>query len=289
MFSKLKDLSNLVVLPHSIFALPFALAALILSWTRGPLVPFRSPLLSLALVAVAVFSARTAAMAFNRFVDRTVDAKNPRTETRELPAGKISPGFVALLIAGSSAVFLWASSMLGPHCLILAPFVLAILFAYSFTKRFTHAAHLVLGLALALAPGGAWWVYRPQIELTPLILMASVLVWVAGFDLLYSTQDIDFDRKNGIFSIPALVGLDRALRISKGLHIAAFAGFVVLGLTFQAGWVYYLGTAIIGVLFLGQHKQLSPYDLSKVDRSFFTFNGIISLAYLAVVAADRLI
>jgi 4-hydroxybenzoate polyprenyltransferase len=288
MLTKLKSFSDLVVLPHSIFALPFALAAMIISWTRGPLVPAPSPLVSFLLILLAVVSARTAAMAFNRLVDRLIDAKNPRTESREIPAGKITPAAVTALTAVSSAVFLWASWMLGPHCAVLAPFVLAILFLYSFTKRFTHAAHLVLGLALALAPGGAWWVFRPQVELTPILLMAAVVLWVAGFDLLYSTQDLDFDRQNGVFSIPSLVGIDRTLRISKGLHIVAFCGFLILGLTFNAGFTYYCGTIAMGFLFLGQHKQLSPYDLSKVDRSFFTYNGMISLAYLALVALELL-
>ena len=289
MFDYIKTLSRLVVLPHSIFALPFALAAMILSYSRGPLVGLPALPITVILIIITVIAARTAAMAFNRLIDARIDARNPRTEDRDLPAGKITTTAVAVLTLLASGLFLFCSHALGPHCLMLAPFVLAILFLYSFTKRFSHAAHIILGIALALAPGGAWWVFRPQIELTPLLLMASVVLWVAGFDLLYSTQDIDFDRRNGIFSIPALVGIDRSLRISTGLHIAAMLGFIVLGATISAGPIYYLGTLIIGYLFITQHRQISPYDLSRVNRSFFTINGIISLAYLAVIAFDQLV
>ena len=288
MFEYIKSLSRLVVLPHSIFALPFALAAMILSYSRGPLVKVPPLPATFGLIIAAVIAARTAAMAFNRLIDARIDGRNPRTEDREIPAGKITSTAVAVLTIAASGLFLFCSYLLGSHCLMLAPFVLAILFLYSFTKRFSHAAHIILGVALALAPGGAWWVFRPQIEFTPLLLMASVVLWVAGFDLLYSTQDVDFDRRNGIFSIPALVGIDRSLRISTGLHIAAMSGFVILGTTIGGGPIYYLGTVIIGYLFISQHRQISPYDLSRINRSFFTINGIISLAYLAVIAIDQL-
>jgi len=285
---QLQLLSQLVVLPHSVFALPFALASLLLA-ARG--VPGQKPLpitLTLIIYVIgAVVSARTAAMAFNRLVDASFDLRNPRTKDRHLPAGQISFKTVAILVCAASGVFLVFAALLGAHCLLLAPLVLLVLLGYSFAKRFTAYSHLVLGLALGLAPGGAWWVLRPEFSLTPILLMTSVLLWVAGFDVLYSCQDLEFDREQKLFSIPAKFGLGRALTISLVLHQLAAVGFMLVGAAAGMGIFYYLGVFLLSAILLWQHKAISTEDLSGINRSFFTFNGAVSLGYLLLVLLTR--
>lgn len=274
-------LSQLVVLPHSIFALPFALSSLILA--------LREPdALSLGFdkavaVVVALVSARTAAMAFNRLVDADIDAKNPRTQNRHLPSGSLSAGSVRMLVLLSCAVFIAAAAYLGMHCLLLSPVVLAVLLGYSLTKRFTSMSHAVLGLALALAPGGAWWVLVPRVDAVPLLLMSAVLLWVAGFDILYSCQDKDFDSAHGLHSVPARFGIAGALRISTFLHGAACVLFFAVGWAAELGAAYYIGQLCISSVILAQHRLVSKDDLSRVNRAFFTFNGVVSVAYFFLV------
>lgn len=282
----LQKCSNLIVLPHSVFALPFALSALLLAEVRTKK-EFPSHearwLATLLLVVMAVILARTAAMAFNRLVDANIDTLNPRTKDRELPTKALSQKAVVLLVLGSSLGFLLVSALLGRHCLKLAPFVLLLLLGYSYTKRFTKYSHLVLGLALAAAPGGAWWVIRPHVELTPLLLMGSVMFWVGGFDILYSSQDVAFDRAHNIFSIPAKCGTDTALTIAKLFHGMAFIGFLLVGMSARLGRWYFLGMLFLGTLLIGQHRLLSPLDLRRVNSVFFTFNGLVSLGYFLLV------
>ena len=279
-----RNFSRLVALPHSVFALPFALASLILAFNQGALVPGADSLVvTVLLVVVAVISARTAAMAFNRLVDAAIDAKNPRTAGREIPAGKVEPRAAALVTIISSVVFLLASWLLGGHCLLLAPFELAWLLAYSYAKRFTPLAHLVLGFALALAPGGAWWVLRPEVELTPLLLMGAVLSWVAGFDILYSCQDVQADRDNGIRSIPATLGVDWSLRVARVCHVLCWLLFLGVGLASGLGSGYVIGLSLLAVPLVLQHRVLRPWDLSRINHAFFTLNGVVSLGYLWLI------
>lgn len=277
--------SNFVVLPHTVFALPFALAALLLAYSRGPTANGgRSPLVLLTEIVVAVVAARVAAMAFNRIADADIDARNPRTAGRELPTGKISRTSAAAIVTCASATFLLFSSFLGRHCLMLSPFVLALLLCYSYTKRVGSYAHFVLGLALALAPGGAWWVLRPQVELTPLLLMGAVLFWVAGFDILYSCQDVVFDREHEVFSIPAKFGVETALFSAKMYHLIALGAFLLVGWSAGLGGTYIFGTLVLGMFLLGQHWLISAFDLGRINQAFFTANGAVSLFYLGLIA-----
>lgn len=281
-----QSISRLVVLPHSVFALPFAIAALLIARARGAAAehPYSFPVL-LALMIGAVVAARTAAMAFNRVADAAIDRENPRTAGRDIPAGRISQREGMMLVVAAAGAFLLCSWLLGWHCLVLAPFVLLWLLGYSFTKRFTPYAHFVLGVSLALAPGGAWWVLRPSFEATPLLLMAAVLLWVTGFDIIYSCQDVASDREQGIFSIPAQLGIDRSLRLARLLHCGAFVAFVLVGLTPELTVGYFAGVVVLAALLYRQHRLVRFDDLSRVNQAFFTTNGILSLFFLLLVLA----
>ncbi|MFN8389492.1 MAG: UbiA-like polyprenyltransferase [Bdellovibrionota bacterium] len=277
--------SRLVALPHSVFALPFAIASFVLAFDAGPTAnEGRSPLVLLAFVVVAVVAARTAAMAFNRLLDADLDGQNPRTAGREIPQGAVSRKQAGLLVVFTSAIFFAASAALGFHCFILSPIVLFVLLFYSYTKRFTPYAHFVLGVSLALAPGGAWWVLRPRVEATPLALMGAVLLWVAGFDLLYSCQDIAFDREHGVFSLPARLGIDATLFTAKVAHIVSVALFFLAGWCADLPGTYFLGMLGLGSFLLGQHVLISPIDLRRINQAFFTMNGAVSLLYLCLIA-----
>ena len=286
---KIKNYCSLIALPHSVFALPFALSAFVLADRQNSLEgePTQELLLKLVWVVLAILFARNAALAFNRIVDRKIDAANPRTKNREIPSGVISKKSAILFTLANSCGFFLSSHILGMHCLVLSPFVLAILLGYSLFKRFTPSVHLFLGIALALAPGGAWWVLRPQVELTPLIIMATVIFWVAGFDIIYSCQDKDFDEEANLHSIPAKFGVKAALRLALLFHSLSVIGFISIGFSAALGPIYYIGTAVIGLLFLMQHRLISPTDLSKVNKAFFTMNGLISLAYFGIVMLSQ--
>lgn len=277
--------SRLVALPHSVFALPFALAAFLLSFRRGALVePSFSLLGELIVMVLAVVAARTAAMGWNRLADADIDALNPRTAKREIPAGAVSRRQAAILVGGSSAAFFLCAFLLGTHCLVLAPLVLGLLFYYSATKRRGAHAHIVLGLALALAPGGAWWIFRPAVELTPLLLMFSVLAWVAGFDILYSGQDVEFDRSQGIFSIPAEVGIEYSHFLARVLHLLCVVGFLAVGWSAGLNGWYEVGVLVVAGSLVLEHRMVSPFDLSRINHAFFTMNGVVSVAYFLFVA-----
>ena len=278
-----RKFSQLVVLPHSVFALPFALASLVLALRQPDALELTA--VKAVFVLIALVSARTAAMAFNRLVDADIDAKNPRTSDRHIPRGTLTTKSVRALVILSSAVFVISAGFLGLHCLVLSPIVLGVLLGYSLTKRFTSMSHLFLGLALALAPGGAWWVLVPRVDAVPLLLMGAVLCWVAGFDVLYSCQDQDFDSRQGLHSIPARFGLAGALRLSIAFHLLATVLFFSVGFAASLGTTYYVGLACISAVLLGQHRLVSADDLSRVNRAFFTFNGIVSVAFFLLVLA----
>jgi len=235
--------------------------------------------------------ARSAAMGWNRLVDRRIDAANPRTATRALPAGLVSPAAVTLFIVASSALLVVAAWQLNPLALALSPVALAILFLYSYTKRFTWASHLVLGLSLAGAPLGAWIAVRGDVTATPLILAGSVLLWVAGFDVLYALQDVEFDRRTGLYSIPARFGVVGALWISAGLHALMLALLALLPRVYPPGlgagfWVGWAGCL---ALIAYQHWVVRPGDLSRLNAAFFTANGVLSVWLFAAIALDILL
>jgi 4-hydroxybenzoate polyprenyltransferase len=278
--------AKLVALPHTIFALPFAVGAAALAW-KASAIAFS--LSRLGLIILAVAAARTAAMAFNRVADQRFDAANPRTQNRELPRGAVSRGGAIALVIVSCAVFLGAAALLGRWPLILAPVAIAILLGYSLAKRFTWATHLWLGLALAGAPMGAWIAITNDFGWAPLAIGLAVMGWVAGFDIIYSCQDEQFDRARGLGSIPARFGLARALWISRGLHVFAVAALIAFGLLLQLGLIYFAGVAVIAGTLIYEQRLVSPTDLSRVDKAFFDLNGYVSLAFAvaAIVEAVR--
>lgn len=284
---RLVDYSNFVKLPHTIFALPFAIVG-------ATLASYRSPVRAMDLVWVllAFTSARFAAMGFNRIVDRRFDARNPRTQGREIPSGKLSVAEASAAVVLASALFLFSAGMLNRLCLILAPFALGWVFFYSFTKRFTGLAHLVLGFALAIAPVGAYLAITGQWSdpvWALLSLAFAVLCWVAGFDILYSLQDEEFDREHGLHSIPAILGGRRAIRVSRLLHAACALLFFAAGVFFQAGPLFFAGTAIIALMLIYEQSLVKPDDLSRIDAAFFNINGGISLLFCGLVVAERLL
>jgi 4-hydroxybenzoate polyprenyltransferase len=277
--------SRLVALPHTIFALPFAVGAAALAWKHGA-IPFSFA--RLALIIVAVAAARTAAMAFNRVADRDFDAANPRTQKRELPSGAVSRAGAIALVVAACAIFVVAAALLGRWPLLLAPVALAILLGYSLAKRFTWATHLWLGLALGGAPMGAWIAVTNDFGWAPLTLGLAVMGWVSGFDIIYSCQDDAFDRARGLGSIPARFGRARALAVSRALHVFAVAALAAFGLLLGLGAIYFFGVAVIAGTLVYEQRIVSPTDLSRVDKAFFDLNGYVSLAFAACAIVEAL-
>lgn len=280
----LRRLASLVRFSHTIFGLPFALAAAALAHRHA--LAHGGPGLDgprLLLIVLAFTAARTAAMGFNRIVDRRIDAENPRTAMRELPAGLVSLPAAIALTAGSAVAFLAIAWLLGPVPLLLAPACLIVILAYSLFKRFSWSSHLVLGVALALAPGGAWVAITGDLGAltTPLWLMLAVATWVAGFDILYSLQDESFDREHRLHSIPVRFGVTGSLVLSALLHLVTLAGLLAVHIHEALGPVHALGVALVAALLVYEHAIVRPGDLSRIDRAFFDLNGYISLAYLA--------
>ena len=268
---------------HSIFALPFALCGAMLAAGGFPSIH------QLAWIIVAMVAARSAAMAFNRWADALIDAANPRTNTRALPAGQLTPAFVVTFVVVSSAVFILAASQLNRLTLWLSPVALAVLLLYSYTKRVTRWSHLVLGFALGIAPAAAWIAVRGSLDLRILLLTAAVTFWVAGFDVLYACQDYEFDRQSGLHSIPRYVGIPAALWIARGFHLAMVGLLVALLITFGMGKVAAAGVLVVILLLLYEHSLVRPNDLSKLNAAFFTMNGVISVLFFAAVAGDLLL
>jgi 4-hydroxybenzoate polyprenyltransferase len=263
---------------HSVFALPFAFAAAVLAASGHGVTGGQ-----LFWIVVAMVSARSAAMGWNRLVDHAIDARNPRTASRELPRGVLRPREVAAFVAASTAVFVLAAAMLNPLCVALSPLALAIVFGYSYTKRFTASSHLVLGLSLAIAPVGAWIAVRGRFDASPLVLGAAVLLWVAGFDTIYACQDAEFDRREGLHSLPARLGVPRALALARAMHLVAVA--LLFGLYWLAPLhpVYLAGVAAVAAVIAWEHTLVGPQDLSRVMQAF-NLNGWVSLGYFAAVA-----
>jgi len=268
---------------HSVFALPFALCGAMLAAGGLPSVH------QLAWIVVAMVAARSAAMAFNRWADASIDAANPRTSTRALPAGHLSPAFVVTFVVVSSLVFVMAASQLNRLSLELSPIALAVLLLYSYTKRLTRWSHLVLGFALGIAPSAAWIAVRGSLDPRILLLTAAVTFWVGGFDVLYACQDYDFDRQAGLHSVPRYFGIGPSLWIARVFHLVMVALLIALVMVFGMGKLAIVGVAAVVLLLLYEHSLVKPNDLSKLNAAFFTMNGVISVLFFLFVAADLLL
>jgi 4-hydroxybenzoate polyprenyltransferase len=267
---------------HSVFALPFALCGAMLAANGLPSAH------QLVWIVVAMVAARSAAMAFNRLADARIDAANPRTRSRALPAGTLTSSFVALFVVISCVLFMFAAYQLNRVAFELSPVALAILLLYSYTKRFTRWSHLVLGLALGIAPSAAWIAVRGSLDPRIVLLTAAVTFWVGGFDVLYSCQDYDFDCQAGLHSIPRFVGIPTALWIARAFHILMLLLLLALVVVFGLGKLAVLGVLIVAALLAYEHSLVSAHDLSKLNAAFFTMNGVISVVFLFFVAADLL-
>jgi len=274
---------SLVKFSHTLFALPFALLSMLLA-AGGP-----PPLPTLLWILVAMVGARSAAMSFNRIADRKIDAENPRTRGREIPAGIVSVPAASVFCLASAALFVLAAGQLNRLCLFLSPVALAIVLGYSLTKRFTPASHLVLGLSLAIAPAGAWIAVRGSLDAVPVLLGLGVLLWVAGFDVLYSLQDEEFDRLHGLRSVPVLLGERRAMLAAAVLHAVALGFFYATWVAAAGGILFGAGVVLSGLFLVRQHTLVSPGDLSRIDAAFFTANGWLSAAFFLFGAADILL
>ena len=267
---------------HSIFALPFALCGAMLAAGGLPAVH------QIVWIVVAMVAARSAAMAFNRWADATIDAANPRTRTRALPAGTLSATFVVTFVVVSSAIFVLAAAQLNRISMWLSPVALAVLFLYSYTKRFTRWSHLVLGFALGIAPSAAWIAVRGSLDPRILLLTAAVTFWVGGFDILYACQDFDFDRQSDLYSIPRFFGIKNSLWVARAFHVIMLLLLIALVITFGLGKLAIAGVGVVAALLAYEHSLVSSKDLSKLNAAFFTTNGVISVVFFLFVAADLL-
>ncbi|MCU1285751.1 MAG: putative 4-hydroxybenzoate polyprenyltransferase [Acidobacteriales bacterium] len=268
---------------HSVFALPFALSGAMLAahgW------PTRWQVLW---IVVCMVSARSAAMAFNRVVDSAIDGANPRTSMRALPAGLLSRGFVVVFIVIACAVFVFAAAELNRLTLYLSPVALAVVLFYSYTKRFTRWSHVVLGFALGIAPAAAWIAVRGSLDARILLLTAAVTCWVAGFDVLYACQDCEFDKDNGLHSVPQSYGIGNALLISRALHLCGLLLLCGLVAVFGLGKLAIVGLVIVAMLLAYEHSLVRADDLSKLNAAFFTMNGVIAVVFFVFIAADLLV
>ena len=280
MLAKLKIIFSDIKIQHTVFALPFAVMSAFLAAEGLP------EWKTLGWIGVAMFGARNAAMAFNRMADAQLDANNPRTSNRALPAGKLTLTQYAVFLVLSSALLIGASSMLNPLAFYLSPVALAIVFFYSITNRFTVWSHIYLGFALACAPVGAWVAVKEEISLVSLILGAAVVFWLTGFDIIYSCLDVDADHKSDLYSIPRRFGVDRALKIAYGAH--ALMIFFLLGVLWHpaVGVLYGIGVIAVAGLLVYEHSLVKSDDLSKVNYAFFNVNGMIGIGLMCVVIAD---
>ena len=268
---------------HSIFALPFALTGAVLAAGGWP------ELRVMGWIVLCMVAARTTAMAFNRLVDARLDAANPRTAMRAIPAGALTPAFVAGFTVVAAAVFLLGAAMLNRLTLELAPVALAIVLAYSYMKRLTRWSHLVLGLALGIAPSAAWIAVRGSLDWRIIVLTGAVLLWVGGFDILYACQDFEHDRVVGLNSVPQAFGVTGAFWIARVMHVAMIVMLLWLVVLFGLGKVAIVGVGVVAVLLLYEHTIISPTDMRKMNAAFFTLNGIISVLYFGFVATDVLL
>jgi 4-hydroxybenzoate polyprenyltransferase len=288
--TKTVQILEMIKFSHTLFALPFALMGAALAVSKpGVVVSGIKPWVG---ILICMVGARSAAMAFNRIVDRRIDAKNPRTATRHIPSGVLSTQSVAIFTVVSCSIFLAGTAMFlpeNPWPLRLSSPVLLWLLGYSLAKRFTSLAHVWLGVALGMAPAAAWVAFRGELSLTPVLLGLAVTFWVSGFDILYACQDYDFDTKAGLHSIPARFGIGQSLKIAALLHLVMVCMLVGVGISMPLGWIYFGGVLVVASLLVYEHSLVKPEDLSKVNVAFFQMNILISIGLLCVTLADLLI
>jgi len=281
--AKIKALLEMIKFSHTVFAFPFALIGVVLAADASAQLPTLAQLLW---ICVAMVGARSAAMGLNRIIDARIDAQNPRTEERHIPAGKVSLIEAWLFVAISVAMFELAAWMLNPLCFYLSFVVLFFLVLYAYAKRFTIYAHLILGLCLAAAPIGAWIALRGDVQISIILLGLAVLLWVSGFDIFYALQDLDFDRDQGLYSIPVRLGAEKSCYLVRWLHGGMVALLLLLWLSAGLGWLYLIGVAVVAALLVYEHTLVKPEDLSRLDAAFFTMNGYISIILFVFVLAD---
>jgi len=279
---KLRVMLGMIKVEHTVFALPFALTAAVVAAEGIP--EWRV----LGWILVAMVGARSAAMGFNRIADLRYDAENPRTAERALPRGLVSVAEAWAFVVVSAGVFVLAAGMLNRLALALSPVALALILGYSYTKRFTSWSHLILGLCLGIAPVGAWIAVRGAFALAPIVLAACVTLWTAGFDIIYSLQDLEFDRKAGLFSLPKALGEARALLVSRLAHAAMFGLLVWFGVLAGMGATFYIGLALVALFLIYEHSLVSPTDISRVNTAFFTMNGFVSVGLFVFAVVDVL-
>lgn len=297
--SKVKSYLSLIKFSHTIFAMPFAMigfflgmfeyTSLVPGWHTKifpPLFDWNSLLVKFILVILCMVFARSAAMAFNRYLDRSFDAKNPRTAIREIPAGIIKANSVLLFTIVNCLLFIACTFFINRLCFYLSPVALLVVLGYSYTKRFTPLCHLVLGLGLSLAPIGAYLAVTGQFSLSPIPFSLAVIFWVSGFDIIYALQDEEFDKSQKLYSIPSWLGKAKALRVSELLHLLSAACVIVAGFYGGFGWLYWGGVVVFAGMLVYQHSIVKPTDLRKVNLAFMTANGIASVVFAIFVIAD---
>ena len=283
MIASVQKYFSLIKVSHTIFSLPFAVLGFVLAFHSNGL-EFQYD--TFVFVILAVLFARSAAMGFNRYVDRKIDAKNPRTKTREIPSGKISPKTVLLLVVLSSIAFILTTYFINKLCFYLSPIALLVVLTYSFTKRFTYVSHFILGLGLALAPMGAYLSINPSFDISIIVLSIAVMLWVAAFDVVYALQDIQVDRKEGLFSIPSSFGFKNARIISILMHLISVFLFSYFAFLINAGWIYWIGLFLFSFFVALQHIRIKKQDLSNINILFFTYNGIASIVFSTLTILD---
>ncbi len=283
LFRKMVLYLRMIKFSHSVFALPFALTAAFIAAGGFP------PGKTFFWIIVAMVSARTTAMGLNRIIDRKIDSENPRTAGREIPAGHIKVWEASLFVAVAMAFFVLSAYMLNPLCFRLSGIAIFFLFLYSFTKRFTWTSHFVLGITISAAPVGAWIAVTGGFDMRVLLLGFAVVFWLAGFDILYAFQDLDFDSRRGLHSVPSKFGIARSLWISRSCHLLTWVLLVLTGISFGMASAFYIGVSITGLLLLYEHSLVSPGDLRKLNKAFFDMNGYISLTVFFFTAASYVI
>ncbi|GIP48577.1 4-hydroxybenzoate octaprenyltransferase [Paenibacillus sp. J53TS2] len=287
MFKKIVIFLQMIKFEHTVFALPFAfMAALLGSVAIHQELPSWA---QIGWVLLAMIGARSAAMGLNRLIDRVSDAKNPRTANRAIPKGLLKIGEVVVFVIASFALLFWAAAELDPLALKLLPIAVIMLVSYSYTKRFTWLCHVVLGLTIALAPLGGWAAVTGQVDWTAMVFFATITFWIAGFDIIYACQDVEFDTKEGLHSIPVRFGVAKSLKIAQAFHMITALGFIALLLMTDLGWWYVAGMVIAYIILFYEHHIVSPSDLSRLQTAFFTMNGVLSIVVFSFTLIDLVV
>ena len=284
MLERILTYGRMIKFSHTVFALPFAFSAVILAQRRHQMI-----ISDIFWILLAMIGARSSAMGFNRIADAKFDTKNPRTSKRDIPSGRLSLSSAVVFVIFFSGLFIFSSAMLGKLCFYLSFPMLVVLFSYSYTKRFTWLSHIYLGFAISLAPAGAWIALAKSFSWSILILSFALMTYIAGFDILYACQDIEFDKDEGLFSIPAHFGVKKALIIASIIHLASFCFFFLIYFVFDMNLMYFFAVVIIGILLIIEHRLVKPDDLSNVNFAFFHVNSLISITLFMGVLADELV